>query len=140
MDGGVRTGIELDGDTVYGLFEEGEDECNPALLWYVDLRCQGSKLPETARGARKWLIDHAKMISNGFSKCAVDIRAGIDPDIYPLFWDKFSDIPESIQLTIAISAIRRVNAIEMSKVVAEIDSRWIEIVRSLKPPLPVRHL
>ena len=41
VDGGVRTGVELDGETVASLFEEGDPERDPALLWFVDLRCEG---------------------------------------------------------------------------------------------------
>jgi hypothetical protein len=140
IDGGIRTGIELDGETIYGLFEEGEEEVDPRLVWYVDLRCEGPRLPQTTRGARKWLLDQAPMISDGFVRCAREIRAGIDPDIYPLFWDKFPDAPSGTRLKIALCAVRRVAAIEMSGVVAEIGSHWTEYVRALKPPLSVRHL
>jgi hypothetical protein len=31
MDGGYRTGLEVDGETVYGLFEEGQTDNNPRL-------------------------------------------------------------------------------------------------------------
>ena len=41
MDGGYRTGLEVDGETVYGLFEEGQTDDNPRLHWFVDLRCVG---------------------------------------------------------------------------------------------------
>ena len=59
IDGGIRTGIELDEDAVFEHFEEGGPELDPTLLWYVDLRCQGPGLPDEPRKAREWLIDHA---------------------------------------------------------------------------------
>ena len=36
VDGGSRIGIETNGDTLWGQFEPGNLEPDPALLWYVD--------------------------------------------------------------------------------------------------------
>jgi hypothetical protein len=138
VDGGVRTGIDLNGSTVFDRFEEGEPEPDPALLWYVDLRCRGPKVPATARACRKWLVDHEKVIRNGFQACANELIAGIDPDLYPLVWEKFSNLPAGVQMAIAYSAVRRIDAIRMSEVVRDIGTHWLELVRSLKPVQPVQ--
>jgi hypothetical protein len=81
MDGGYRTGLEVDGETVYGLFEEGQTDDDPRLRWFVDLRCVGSKLPKSARLARAWLLKNSPMIVDGFARCSQEVRAGIDPDL-----------------------------------------------------------
>jgi len=134
FDGGLRTGIEVDGDLAYGLFEEGEDDRDPRLRWFVDLRCEGPKLPTSPRGARKWLLDQKELIGQGFSKYAEEIRAGIDADAFPFAWENFSNPPQDVTMKIVVTAIRRVDAIEMAKIVSEVGSRWEEIIRSLKLP------
>ena len=51
-DGGIRTGVEVNDESVLGRFEEGDKETDSALDWYVDIRCSVSKLgndPEDAR-------------------------------------------------------------------------------------------
>src|SRR5208337_640159 len=78
MDGGYRTGLEVDEETGYGLFEEGETDDDPRLRWFVDLRCVGSKLPKSARLARAWLLKNSPMIVDGFARCSQEVRAGID--------------------------------------------------------------
>jgi hypothetical protein len=133
MDEGTRTGIDLDGELVFGLYEEGEAEKDPALRWFVDLRCEGSSLPRTPRGAKKWLIERGAAIADGFKRYAEIIRAGIDPDIYSLSWNDFVDVPKGIQLELVLSAIRRVDALEMSTVLRDIGSRWPEIMQGLRP-------
>jgi len=44
-DGGIRTGIEIDQNTVLMRFDRGRKESDPALLWCVDVRCSGARLP-----------------------------------------------------------------------------------------------
>src|SRR3954451_9524953 len=86
VDGGVRTGIDIDGVTVCEDFEEGDEERDPALRWYVDLRCSGDSLPHDADLAREWLLEHEEMIRDGFSRYASQLAAGADRDDYPLQW------------------------------------------------------
>jgi hypothetical protein len=45
-DGGIRLGVEVDDVTAFHHFLPGSKELNPALLWWVDLRCYGRKLPD----------------------------------------------------------------------------------------------
>ena len=44
-DGAIRTGLELDDDPIAEHYEEGSGERDPALLWFVDLRCKGPGIP-----------------------------------------------------------------------------------------------
>jgi hypothetical protein len=67
VDGGVRTGLDLDREEIAEHFEEGELERDPALLWYVDLRCDGPGVPADGEAALQWLIDYAPVIREGFS-------------------------------------------------------------------------
>ena len=38
QDGGIRSGIQIDGTTHFHRFDEGTEDFDPSLLWYVDLR------------------------------------------------------------------------------------------------------
>lgn len=133
MDGGYRTGLEVDDETGYGLFEEGETDDNPRLRWFVDLRCVGSRLPKSARLARAWLLKNSPMIVDGFARCSEEVRAGIDPDSYAISWTDFRDVPEGVQMTIVLTAARRADATGIADVLADIGSNWERFVRMLKP-------
>jgi hypothetical protein len=131
VDGGVRTGIDLDGVSICEDFEAGEAERDPALRWYVDLRCSGDGLPSDADAAREWLLVHEAMIRDGFSRYADQLAAGSDPDDYPLQWSGFQPVPPSVQMSIACSAIRRVDARELNRVLLDIAEHWCERIERL---------
>ncbi len=133
MDGGLRTGIDVDGELAFGLFEEGTQDNDPRLRWFVDLRCEGQKLPHSPRGARKWLLDHGDAIGEGFVLFAEEMRVGIDLDIVSLAWDRFPNAPKDVTMKIVLSAIRRVDAREMAGVVHETGLHWKDLIRGLKP-------
>lgn len=133
MDGGYRTGLEVDGETVYGLFEEGQTDDNPRLRWFVDLRCEGPKLPKSAPRARAWLLKNSPTIIDGFARCSQEVRAGIDPDPYTIPWADFKDVPKDVKMSIVLTAARRADAIGMAEVLAYIGSNWERLVRMLKP-------
>jgi len=59
-DQAIRTGVELDGETIAERYEEGGSEPDPGLLWYVDLRCEGSAIPDGFDEAAHWLLDHSE--------------------------------------------------------------------------------
>ena len=136
VDGGVRTGIDIDGVTVCEDFEEGDEERDPALRWYVDLRCSGDSLPSDADSAREWLLEHEEMIRDGFSRYANQLAAGADRDDYPLQWSGFQPVPQGVQMSIACSAIRHVDARELNHVLREIAEHWSERIERLCAGVP----
>src|SRR4051794_4076762 len=105
IDGGVRTGVMIGEFTVLHRFEEGSADHDPALIWSVDLRCNGSGLPVDAEGARRWLLEHEGIIRRGFVRFADELQAGVDVDPYPLQWEGFEGTPEGVQMRIVCSAI-----------------------------------
>src|SRR5208337_3106248 len=133
MDGGYRTGLEVDEETGYGLFEEAETDDDPRLRWFVDLRCVGPKLPKSARFARARLLKNSPMIVDGFARCSQEVRAGSDPGLYAISWAEFKHAPEDVQMRIVLTAARRADAIGMPEVLAYIGSNWERLVRMLKP-------
>jgi hypothetical protein len=131
-DGGIRTGVELDDDRVADWFDPGPDENDRVLLWYVDLRCEGSGVPDEPELVLDWLLEHGPIIRDGFLRCADHLRNGFDPDIYTVRWTDFRDLPPEVAMLIASSAIRRVDALEIGSHVLEIATSWDGIIAKLK--------
>src|SRR5215218_7522180 len=101
-DRGVRTGIEIDGQTVFSRFEGGATDRDPSLLWYVDVLCEGRRLPDDPAGARRWLLDHEEPIVGLLRSLAADLPAGFDPDDWPV--RRSRKLPGGTQVTVACSA------------------------------------
>src|SRR5438445_6610645 len=85
QDGGLRAGVDFNGDRVLERFEPGpqEEPRNSALLWFVDLRCAGEGLPSEPEELRKWFLDRSKPIQSALRQLAKDLAAGIESD-WPL--------------------------------------------------------
>jgi hypothetical protein len=133
-DNGIRTGLELDGNPIAERFEVGDGPRDPALIWYVDLCCEGPDVPDEPDLGEPWIIEHSPLVRDGFCRLAERLRAGADKDIYSLTWGDFPDAPEGVAITISCSAVRRVDGREMSNILREIGTRWEAIVQSLEVP------
>lgn len=121
VDGGVRTGLMMRGDTVAQRFDEGSEDEDPSLIWSVDLRCDGDALPDTAVGAKAWLLEHQALIQAGFREFADDLQAGSDPTgAYKLEWGRFRGVPEGVEMRIFCGAMRRVDALMLGRIVGEV--------------------
>jgi hypothetical protein len=128
-DGGTRTGIDVNGRTVLDQFEEGKGEPDPALVWYVDVRCEGARLPRTAESAQQWLIDLEPVISRGMDDLGDKLTAGIDNDAWPL--EHTLRRSGGVKITIACSAMRRVDAKQIATVLRDIAAHWTERLAGL---------
>ncbi len=130
-DGGIRTGVELDGLTLSRHFVSPRGERDPSLLWFVDLRCSGSGIPDDPAAAFDWLQEHAAVIREGFRRYSDKLEVGADVDRYPLEWTDFGEAIPGVEMKIACSAVRRVEAREIAVVIAEIGVRWQEFLDQL---------
>ena len=130
-DGGLHTGVEIDGHTALER-EEGVDWENgdPVLLWYVELRCEGKKLPTRPEEARKWLLEHGPLIREGFEALTKDLRVGIDYNTLPLLWP-LPKVPRGVRMLVACHAMHRSDALAMAQATAEIASHWEEWIEKL---------
>jgi hypothetical protein len=137
IDGGIRTGLEIDQETIFEEFEEGGPESDPTLVWYADLRCDGPGVPGTEEAAWPWLLDHEERFVEGFMRCAGEYLTGIDPDAYPLLWSDFSNPPRDVSLTIAYSARRKLDGRAMAAVLTDIGEHWAERIRDMNPATAV---
>ncbi len=135
-DGGVRTGIEVDDETVFHKYEPGGEDHDAALLWYVDLRCEGDHLPEDAESARTWFLANADLIKEGFRQLAEKVAAGVDMAAYPVTWGDFAAPPPGVRMNVVTSTTRRLAALDLAHILEDIRLNWEERLRSLPEMQP----
>jgi hypothetical protein len=130
-DGGIRTGIEINGETEFGL-EEGftGEEQDPVLVWFVDLRVEGKKLPTDPEEVRQWLLKQSPVICAGFQLLAEELQTGVDFNTYPYLWP-IPDAPRGVRMIIACSAMRRADARAIRDVLLENAAHWKERIGQL---------
>jgi hypothetical protein len=133
-DGGIRTGIDVDDRTVLSRFEPGRRDEDPALLWYVDVRCTGPRLPRDIDAARQWLTRHAIQVRQALEALealealAAQAPEGLDPSEWPV--QTTQRIPGAT-ITVAASAVRRPEARGMAATLRDIADHWRQHVDAL---------
>ncbi len=134
QDGGFRSGIDINGGTVWHHFVAGTEDSDPALLWWVDVNCKGV-LPRDPDAVRSWMLDKSRQLSQFMTRAAQDIEgAGFDVDLEPFRRDyQFGEV----RVTIVASAIRRVDAREMGTKLKELAGKWVRLVEELEQPSKV---
>jgi len=135
VDGGTRTGIDVDGLTCWHRFTEGSDDEDSALLWFVDIRCEGSDLPTERKKVRRWFGERpqATRIKNALGQLAKDFRVGFDNEVWPAEICIPAD-EEEPELKVVFSAIRRVDARDMANVFLKLSDDWETLIGDLKHP------
>lgn len=135
-DGGVRTGLEIDGDTVLHRFQGGKGEDDPALLWFIDIRCQGPRLPKNPEQARQWFLDYGEMIRAGLRELAEELRAGIDADAWPVR-RQLPRMPSGVRVTLSCAAARRFEGLRVAVILHELAGNWQSQIQSLREVHPM---
>ncbi len=121
-DGAIRTGIERNGNTaLLGLFIEGpedqeDDPLGGALEWYVEMRCEGDRLPTEPEVARAWFVKHAAIFRPHLLQIAETVEIGWD-DPYPITWKHFDGMESDVAVEFVCSAIRRTSNQTVSQVI-----------------------
>jgi hypothetical protein len=131
-DGGVRMGLDVDGYGVAHHFNPGADDDDPRLLWFIDLRCEGKKVPKTFEDAMDWLKENAKPIEAEFARLADELTVGIDSDFVP-GQQIVRHSPPGSKITIVFSATKRVVAREMGKHLRDFGDDFEEFLEVVKP-------
>jgi hypothetical protein len=129
VDGGVRTGIDIDGDAVLQRFDPGAGDDDPALLWYVDIDCNGESLPDSAEDARQWLIDNAGRIVRELSDAADQLEIGADDSWRP--WRRTAT-EGGVQVEVSCMAVRRLANRRLGRHVRELADSWPRVLASLE--------
>jgi hypothetical protein len=130
VDGGRRTGIDIDGETVLEKFEPGNEPEDSALLWFVDIRFSGNQLPGAADTAREWLLKRTPLIQAGVREVADELRAGIDFSA-PVSRD-LARAGNGIHAKIFCSAMRRLPARDIAKALMDVSTHWASHLRKLE--------
>jgi hypothetical protein len=130
-DGGVRTGVEWEGMPLARHFDPPAGDRDPALLWFVDLRCSGPGIPNDPDAAFDWLGEQTSMIREGFRRFGEKLLVGADHDDDPLEWTDFGATPVGVALKLVCSATRRVDARDMSGVINDIGFHWSDYLNLL---------
>lgn len=137
-DGGVRTGLDIVGRSAWEDFHAvaSEDEQDPALRWYVDVRGQGDAIPADRDELRDWLLQHAGIIEPALSWLAERFAVGFDTETWPVRWE-VPNAPSGASMEIVISATRRVDSLEISNVLRELGQNWRRIINSIPRTMAV---
>ena len=137
-DGGDRSGIEFDGNSLLSRFVEGSEEeyqddpLRSALLWYVDIVCLTSYAISNAEEARERLRSMTAPIVNGLKELAERLRAGADRS-WPLQWSIPKEIAGDEAITIVCSCINRIGWQGIAGVLSDTASNWSDILDRLEP-------
>lgn len=137
QDGGTRSGIDIDGELLLQRFVRGAEE-DPALLWYVDIRCTGEYLPADGEDARDWLVRHTTALALGLKELAAKISAGVDVDIWPVT-HALPPLPDGTSILVVASAMRRLAGRELARHVQGLADTLTDELRSLAPMQPLLH-
>ena len=137
VDGAIRTGIDVNDTYVFHLFENESNEPDPVLLWFVDVRCKGARLPTKPEEARKWFLEHSEIVRAALLNLAEELRAGMDVDVPPL-QRKVPGAPRGVKMSIVCSVSLRIIGLEFASVLTNIAEHWEEHIRNLPVAEPLR--
>jgi hypothetical protein len=125
----MRTGLDVGGISIEH-YEDGSGEDDPALVWYVDLRLDDDHGPQNPDDARRWLIDHASLVTDTYRLLADKLEVGVDPDVWPLKIENPTAIA-GVRMAAVCSCTRRVPALTMRATVQGVAEHWREYLQSL---------
>ncbi len=131
VDGGMRTGVSVDDETVLHEFKRGKNDDNPALLWFVDVRFRGKGLPADPDDVREFLTAAAAKVKEALVAAADELSVGLDADVLP--YVREHEVQRGVTLKVVCSANRRTTGLQIAKQIRQIASRWAELVQDLKP-------
>lgn len=129
-DGGVRTGVDVDGRQLFSHLEKGATDTDPALLWYVDVRCSGPNLPQTPARVRRWLTDASDLIVGVLEEAAASVPLGIDPSDWPLQRARIDKV-RGVKVAVVCSAVRRADAKDIARHLLDIAREWPSLISAL---------
>jgi len=133
FDGGLRTGIDVDGETIFEHYQPESGDSNPALLWYMDIRLSGDQLPSDPLEARDWLAANSEFFRGQLERIAEEnLEAGFDAELRP-FRRRLEGCPEGCSGEVVISAVRRLEARDIAGHVRNLADHWGAVLAELAP-------
>ena len=131
QDAGSRLGLVINNVLRLMDFSPGStEEPDPALSWYLDVRCEGAGVPADPEQARDWLLRHASHFQQGLHRFADELRAGIDTDIYPV-QRVMPNPPADATVKLFCSAMRRLKALHIAEEIDQTAQEWDALLNKL---------
>jgi hypothetical protein len=137
VDGGLRTGIDLDGQTLAESYLSGEEETDPALKWYIDLRYRGANLPTDVDAVRNWFRSREAECVLTLQQVSEELTAGLDRDVLPYRKEFISSSTPDVKLEVATSAQNRIAALQVAEHFRNLAVNWRSNLESLVENLQV---
>jgi hypothetical protein len=127
-DGGVRTGVELEGERILERFAPGSALEDAKLLWWIDVRCAQRIWPSEPEEVRTWLLENAQKIETGLRDYAAELGAGID-----INWPAKHVVSSrnGLKIEIFCSAMARVGGREIQAELLKLAKNWPTIIAQL---------
>ena len=130
-DGGIRSGIDVDGEAAFSLYEPGGGDLDPSLQWYVDIEWSGASLPQEPEGVRALLLAQEPVVRDACAALADRLAVGIDAEAAP-FNQIFDPQLPGVQAGIFCSAARRVSGRQMKANLLVVGESWPRLLRRLE--------
>jgi hypothetical protein len=132
VDGGIRTGVDVDETTVLESYEADSEDFDPALLWYVDLDINAPAFAGESQGesVRSWLLKHAKPIQTALATVEEELSLGFDVEARP-YVRTIVDEKADLSMTIRVSAIRRIEGRDVASKVSFVRSKWKRLISQM---------
>jgi hypothetical protein len=131
VDGGVRTGLELDGLSALESFVPGSEDRDPVLLWFLDLRMRGDALNfGDMEEGRDWLLQHADAVTQVLNEAADRLASGMDRDYLPWNWE--TSLPDDVRVQVYVMAVHRLTAQRVGEYVRQFAQTWQEALQQLE--------
>jgi hypothetical protein len=131
QDGGIRTGIEVDKDTILGRYEPGPDDHLPYLTWFVSVDCEGETLPFRPEEVRQWLLDNSEPIRRGLLSCAEEVESGLDFHA-GVQEREIAGAPQGVKVTVAYTAIRRFEGQRLAQLIRDVAENWEDRIQNMR--------
>lgn len=141
-DGGVRSGVYIDDDSILHHFQPSNGHrhhsVDPKLDWWVDVRISGNDLPTRAASIRKWCLqkEHAATIRQQLRQAANELGAGIDWANWPVKIGP--SVRKGLSVAVVCSAARRIEARELGCILAQMAESWESMIAKLAVPEETR--
>jgi hypothetical protein len=138
-DRAVRTGIEMDGELLLERYFPGEAEKDPALLWYVDVRCSSLQPIAADPGeARRFFLNIGAQVQSALLETAEELRAGMDSEIWP-HRKEIHHLPQGAAGEVVCSAMKRITDGELAQVLRDLARNWKDKLEELAERAAVAH-
>lgn len=137
-DGGVRTGADVDGAAVLGIFNPGPTDADGSLDWFIDIEWRGDGLPREATELRAFLTDEGPAVRAACLRLGDRLATGIDSESAP-FREEFDVGVQGASGAVFCSAIRRLSGRDIQGRLRSLADRWdsaigqLEDLRALVP-------